>query len=219
MTQPPLALTDRIAVEVRQSPVKAIALAALFIVAACVWGPKFFASSKAQAPPIETPTGAADVAGAPPATEFASRDPIVIHDEFVEISKEAHELRRIAEERPTLTIGHDPFRPLVRAPVSAAPVAAPTSAAPETRADDVERDAANALVLSGVMVFGKGRAAVIDGRLVRTGDRVRDFEVTAVDARRVELKGAHGTYVLSMDRKDSPAVDDSPAPHQKERQQ
>ncbi len=211
MTQ--LALPGRIAVEVRQSPVKAIALGALFLVAACVWGPKFFRSGP-TAPSAGTAATPADVAGAPvgpgavPVTtaDFTQRDPSSIRAEFIAISDEARALRRIAETHPAASIENDPFKALPRPVEQETPAAVATSAPVSEAAalDAVEQARARALVLSGVIVFGKGRAAIVDGVLVRTGERIAGLEVTSVEARRVELRGEHGTYVLTMDAKSPP---------------
>lgn len=228
-----LPLRGRLLFEVRQSPVKAIALGALFLVAVFVWGPKFFAGaakppapvassgalesapggapSIAQTPPGITDSPAADALTSSSPAAFAMRDPSDIRKEFISISAEAHDLRRAAEVKRMGRIERDPFQPLPRHDVPVVITASAPAVTAAVPADATERAEFALLKLTGVMVFKIGRTAVIDGRLMRQGDTIGSFEVTRVDARRVELKGRHGAYVLTMDPKP-----DASAPAKKE---
>lgn len=55
-----------------------------------------------------------------------------------------------------------------------------------------------ALVLQSVIVSPERRVAVINGRSVRTGDRVGDAEVMEISRSRVRLEGPKGSITLAL---------------------
>jgi len=55
-----------------------------------------------------------------------------------------------------------------------------------------------ALVLQSVIVSPERRVAVINGRSVRTGDRVGDSEVMEISRSRVRLEGPKGSITLAL---------------------
>jgi MSHA biogenesis protein MshK len=87
----------------------------------------------------------------------------------------------------------DPMRP------PAAPAASPAEGA---------KDSPPAMRLQSVLISAARRVAVIDGRLVRQGERVGDGKLVAISESHVVLQRPHGRETLKLNA----TVDKQPVP-------
>jgi hypothetical protein len=90
---------------------------------------------------------------------------------------------------PRPAVARDPFTSAALIPAS------PLAAAPTGPARPTPRAAAGDPVCAAVMLGAGPPAALIDGRLVGVGDRVRQYVVERIDARGVSLGGARPLFL------------------------
>lgn len=186
-------MKDRLLADVKASPVKAAMLGIGLLVAVVVWGPRLRASMANGATAVTTT--------APETGDASLRDPDAIRAAFIHVSQEARLLRRYADAQDPGAVSNDPF---VRAGnVSPSRIEPPVVVAepePVPAADDetkkAEAAAAAALHLSGSAMFGRTRMAILNGELVRVGDRIGGFTVVEIGERSARIRGEHDTYAL-----------------------
>lgn len=186
-------MKDRILADVKASPMKAAMLGIGLLVAVVVWGPRLRASMASPSAPSATSTTETGDAG--------MRDPDAIRAAFIHVSKEARLLRRYADPQDPGAVAHDPFVHEGAVPiVKPEPVAAPVEPEPTLEADSKARSdeaaAAAQLHLTGSASFGRTRMAIVNGELVRVGDRIGSFTVVEIGERSARVRGTHDTYAL-----------------------
>lgn len=186
-------MKDRILADVKASPMKAAMLGIGLLVAVVVWGPRLRASMASASTPSATSTTETGDAGL--------RDPDAIRAAFIHVSKEARLLRRYADPQDPGAVAHDPFVHEGAVPIrKPEPVAAPVEVDPEIETDSKARSdeaaAAAQLRLTGSASFGRTRMAIVNGELVRVGDRIGSFTVVEIGERSARVRGAHDTYAL-----------------------
>ncbi|MBK6940617.1 MAG: hypothetical protein IPH13_10515 [Planctomycetes bacterium] len=188
-------VTDRILADVKASPMKAAVLGIGLLVSAVVWGPRLRASM--TGPAIPTAAGVTETGDA------ALRDPDAIRAAFIHVSKQARLLRRYADPQDPGAVAHDPFVHEGAVPIrKLEPVAATAESSPspddetEAKARSEEAAAAAALRLTGSASFGRTPMAIVNGELVRVGDRIGTFTVVEIGERSARVRGAHDTYAL-----------------------
>lgn len=187
-------IRDRLIREMKQSPGKSLFLAVGAIVAGFVWGPRLTASAR--------PASAAGAAAGGPSSQLDldaddRRDPSEIRAEFIRISEDARALRQLAEPVDAFPVEQDPFEIVSpSAPTPVASIAKPPNPDDELRKDETAR--AEALRLTGVFEFPRGRRAVLGGEVVVTGDEAFEFAVIEITERAVVLGGRFGTYRIAM---------------------
>jgi hypothetical protein len=187
------ALKDRMLADLKASPVKAGMLGVGLLVAVVVWGPRLrasIASTNPSAAAVPSEGG-----------EAALRDPEAIRAAFIHVSKEARLLRRYADPQDPGAVANDPFvHADGRGAAKAVPEVEIAPAEPASDADanlkEAEATAAAQLSLTGSAMFGATRMAIVNGDLVRVGDRVGAFTVIEIGDRTARVRGAHGTYAL-----------------------
>lgn len=185
-------MKDRILADVKASPAKAALLGLGLLVAVVVWGPRLRAS-------IGTGSTASTATADTTSGDAALRDPESIRAAFIHVSKEARQLRRYADPQDPGAVAHDPFvhdgaTPAV-VPVAPEPEVEPIVEA-DSKAHDAEAAAAAQLLLTGSATFGSTRMAIVNGNLVRVGDRVGSFTVVEIGERSARVRGAHASYAL-----------------------
>lgn len=83
----------------------------------------------------------------------------------------------------------DPTRPPSAAPAQAAAPSRPAASAPDMPAPPPQLQAVQ-------LARGGASTALVDGRLLRVGDRVGDAKVVAIDLQGLQLQGPRGTERL-----------------------
>ena len=96
-----------------------------------------------------------------------------------------------ADALPYKSPQRDIFAPVAEAPPE-------IEAPPKTEARDAAPRAQARPRLSGILQGAKGSQAIIDGKIVRTGERVGEYTVSAISPRGVTLSSPTGRLILKV---------------------